>query len=89
MIEQIAAPKQTLTDSLQDHLNNLAMSQDRIEGLLDNLSRRLYGGNGCGVSVEEPVVYEKSLVSLNSQALDLSIKLNDLGDKLAYLVNDL
>ena len=82
--------KQTLTDELQDHLNNLAMSQDRIECLIDNLSRIMYGGNGCGVSVEEPVVADqKSLARLNNQAQDLSVKLNELGDKLAYLVNNL
>lgn len=83
------APKQTLTDELQDHLNNLSMSQDRIDGLLDNLARRVYGNTGVNGSAEVPVSDTKSLASLNGQARDLALKLNELGDKLAYLVNNL
>jgi uncharacterized coiled-coil protein SlyX len=90
MIEQVPAPKQTMTDELQDHLNNLSMSKDRIEGLLDNLASRLYGRSVTANNVAETAVADqKSLASLNSQAMDLALKLNELGDKLAYLVNDL
>lgn len=91
MIEQVAAPKQTLTDSLQDHLNNLSMSQDRIEDLIEKLARRLHGCGGVNAveCAETAVPDQKSLASLNSQAMDLALKLNELGDKLAYLVNDL
>lgn len=85
-----AKVKQTLTDELQDHLNNISMSQDRIEGLLDNLEVRLYGHKGNDQSDETvPDVSINCVASLNGQARAQAIKLNELGDKLAYLVNSL
>ena len=85
-----AKVKQTLTDELQDHLNNISMSQDRIECLLDAVYGRIFGNNPTTAgSVGEPVADGTSLVSLNSQARDLSVKLNEMGDKLTYLLNSL
>lgn len=89
VIEQ-ANIKQTLTVELQDHLNNIAMSQDRIDGLLDAVYGRIFGTNPTPAeTIGEPVTAGTSLVSLNSQARDLSIKLNETGDKLTYLLNSL
>lgn len=83
-------PKQTLTSDLQDHLNNISMSQDRIEGLLDTVYARIFGNNPDTVKSETaPATDGTSLVSLNSQARDLSIKLRETGDKLAYLLSSL
>lgn len=80
--------KPTLTLELQEHLNNIYMSQDRIEGLIAVLERRLYGGGNCE-SEEEPVSAVTTLSALNGQAKNLSIQLNKLGDKLAYIVDNL
>lgn len=82
--------KQTLTDELQDHLNNISMSQDRIECLLDAVYCRIFGYNlTTGEIIGESVANGTSLVSLNRQARDLSVKLNERGDKLTYLLNSL
>lgn len=80
--------KPTLTLELKDHLNNISMSQDRIEGLIDVLELRLYGGGNCE-SEEEPVSATATLAALNGRAKNLSIKLNKLGDKLTYIVDNL
>lgn len=86
----VAQPKQTLTDELQDHLNNISMSQDRIRSLIDNLAVRLYGHKGNDES-DDPVpdVSINCVASLNAYARDQAIKLNELGDKLAHLVDNL
>lgn len=82
--------KQTLTDELQDHLNNISMSQDRIERLLDVVYDRIFGNNPTtGETIGEPIADGTSLVSLNRQARGLSVKLNEMGDKLTYLLNSL
>lgn len=86
--DPIAQPKPTLTLELQEHLNNIYMSQDRIEGLIAVLERRLYGSGNCE-SEEEPVADTKNLAQLNSYAQNLSVKLNKLGDKLTYIVDNL
>lgn len=86
--DPIAQPKPTLTLELQEHLNNIYMSQDRIEGLIAVLERRLYGSGNCGTE-EEPVADTKNLAQLNSYAQNLSVKLNKLGDKLTYIVDNL
>ncbi len=87
-----AKVKQTLTEELQDHLNNISMSQDRIECLLNAVYGRIFGNNPTTTTagtVGEPIADSTSLVSLNSQARDLSVKLNEMGDKLTYLLNSL
>lgn len=85
-----AKVKQTLTDELQDHLNNISMSQDRIESLLNAVYGRIFGNNPItGETIGEPIADGTSLVSLNRQARDLSVKLNEMGDKLTYLLNSL
>lgn len=82
--------KQTLTEELQDHLNNISMSQDRIEGLLDVVYDRIFGNRPeTAKMVDSPATDGISLVSLNRQARDLSVKLNEMGDKLTYLLNSL
>lgn len=82
--------KQTLTDELQDHLNNISMSQDRIEGLLDAVYNRIFGNTPeTAKMADSPTTAGTSLVRLNNQAHDLSVKLNETGDKLTYLLNSL
>lgn len=68
VIEQ-ANIKQTLTVELQDHLNNISMSQDRIECLLDAVYGRIFGNNPTTAeTIGEPIADGTSLVSLNRQA---------------------
>ena len=82
--------KQTLTEELQDHLNNISMSQDRIEDLLDVVYDRIFGNRPeTAKMADSPATDGTSLVSLNRQARDLSVKLNEMGDKLTYLLNSL
>lgn len=85
-----AEVKQTLTDELQDHLNNISMSQDRLRSLIEYLAVRLYGHKGNDES-DNPVpdVSINCVASLNIQARDQALKLNELGDKLTYLLNSL
>lgn len=79
----------TLTDELQDNLNNIEISQDRIRVLINVLSARITGeDSNCG-SLRDPRTNGKSVAGLNSQARDLALDINELGDKLASIVNRL
>lgn len=86
-VAPVAQP--TFTEELQDHLNNIELTKDRIAKLIDELGVRITGAECGTVGLNDRLSYGKSVSELNNHARDTSVALNELGDKLAYLVNSL